>query len=100
MSSYTKIIIHFSALFVKRIICTSLINKKIFTNKDFCDKIRKITIPASVKFIERFVFTSKNLKEIIIERYVGEPHVMPQYFEKNWYNEEAKPIIKFKTVKK
>ena len=65
-----------------------------------CNSITKLTIPASMMRIEKYALSSKNIKEITIEIYRGEKQEIPGSFIKTWYYEQAKPIIKFKTVNK
>lgn len=65
-----------------------------------CNSITKLTIPASMMRMEKYALSSKNIKEITIEIYRGEKQEIPCSFIKTWYYEQAKPIIKFKTVNK
>lgn len=65
-----------------------------------CDAITKLVIPPSMIRIEKCALSSKNIKEIIIERYSDQKQEIPCSFVKTWYDEKAKPIIKFKTVKR
>ena len=65
-----------------------------------CDAITKLVIPPSMNRIDKYALSSRNIKEIIIERYPDQKQEIPCSFVKTWYDEKAKPIIKFKTVKR
>ena len=65
----------------------------------YCDSITKLVIPASMRSIGKYALSSKNIKEIIVERYSNEEQTVPCSFVKTWYDEKAKPIIKVKRVK-
>ena len=73
-----------------------VINKKLTkipNNAFYCNnQLEVVRIPKNIIYVGKHAFRGVNLKEIIIEKDFGAPDVVPNGFERDWYERVNHPV--------